>query len=790
MRSMRYMYYRPARSPFNGERVLPVIMRFEGKCQMGTKLPTASVFFFCVAAACAETVGLVSNSGFEEIDSRGWAKDWKQWPKTLSAGASVTIDGNVSRTGARSLRISQRSQSSYSRADQIVSVTPNKKYMISCWVRGKDLDPAPSAGGARLFIGRNGTGNSFQALGPGREAIGTFPWTRYEIGPVAVGEQTRLAFLPYLHKTSGTVWFDDIEIVEVTPDMTRRIEQLRVRNILLNDLALVEKACREAGDETMLGRLADVRKRVSRADLPTDLDRRHGPPFFELHREIYRILGAALARRCPDRGLLVWSVDPFVRQEHLVCPPMTIRRSGVTVHALRNDVEQVALNLTNATSEDVRATLSLSGPVSGLHVVWREVVPVELRKGILIDDALPRTLLVDREARTTVPPGMTRQIWLEIHTGPAALTLGGAIRVRWANRTEDIPLSVRVYDLAFPDKWPIYTFCYAYLPNRPLTKDRIAVATADLARHHVNAIMPQPRSQGVPDAVFGDDGALLPEKMDWSTFDATLAYSGYIDMFVLLIPPERLKAMCTAGKETVPFGGPTWEKRAGTWVRAVIAGLKKRGIGYDRMVWTSVDEPAGGSIDTARTIGRMFHRADPSIRVYSNFYRVATPGDVRRLDEETDVWAPSLDCLNEQYLPICARRDRELWAYRVQSKGTLPASVRGAFWRLFALDVKGYSFWTYTDAGADPWTPYDIDRHDYHVVYTGDPSEMIPSKRWEAWREGVEDYTLLWMLSRRGGRVPPAAKSDAARQPVTERSDAARIGRSRGRVLQALAATP
>jgi hypothetical protein len=202
------------------------------------------------------------------------------------------------------------------------------------------------------------------------------------------------------------------------------------------------------------------------------------------------------------------------------------------------------------------------------------------------------------------------------------------------------------------------------------------------------------------------------------------------------------------------------------------------------MVWTSVDEPSGGNVAAAAVIGRMFHRADPKIRVYSNFYRAATPEDVKRLNSVVDVWAPSLDCLNERYLPICRQRNRDLWAYRVQGKGTPPASVRGAFWRLFADGVKAYSFWTYTDASPDPWTPYDMDRHDYHVVYNGDPDEMIPSKRWEAWREGVEDYTLLWMLAQRGGR-PPAEEA-----PVSERSGAEAIRQSRDRLLDMLVAVP
>ena len=749
------------------------------------------MWYFCVGSAHGGETGAVSNGSFEELDSRGWAPGWKQWPQKLSVGASVTIDGNIAHTGTHSLRISQRHQGSYSRADQVVSVTPGKKYLISCWVRGKDLDPASSAGGVRLFIGRNGSGNSFQALGPGRDAKGTFPWTRYEIGPIAVGKQSRLAFLPYLHKTSGTVWFDDIEIIEVTPDLARRIEQLRVRRILLKDLALVEKACREIGDEEALRQVSASREKVSESvSLPIDLDRRRGPPFFEFHREIHRILGLALGKRHPGQDLVVWPVDPFAKQPHLVCPPATIAPGTITVSALRKDVEQITLNLTNTTTEDIQARLSLSGSVSDLHVVWREVVPVEYGEGVFLDDALPRTRLQGGEACVRVPPGMTRQIWLEIHTGEVAGMRNGAIRVQWATGAADVPLEIRVHDLIYPADWPIFTFCYAYLPIRALTKDRIEVASADLTRHHINAMMPHSWAQGVPPAVFADDGAFLPGKMEWKAFDAALAYSKQVRMFVLLHSSARLKTMFNIGEETVPFGGPVWEKRAILWVRAVIAGLRERGIGHERMVWSSVDEPSGGNIDTAVIIDRMFHRADPKIRVYSNFYRAATPEDVKRLDGVVDIWAPSLDCLDERYLPICTQRDRELWAYRVQGKRTPPASIRGSFWRLFATGVTGYSFWTYTDTSADAWTPYDIDRHDYHVVYNGDPTEMIPSKRWEAWREGVEDYTLLWMLAQRGLKVQPAASSNAAPKSVTEHSGADFIQQSRARVLEALVAGP
>ncbi|NLF17729.1 MAG: DUF4091 domain-containing protein [Lentisphaerae bacterium] len=738
------------------------------------------------AVGSAATLNLVRNGSFEETDAAGWAVGWAPWPETLAPGASVSIDENIAHTGRRSLRITHRDRSAYSRADQVVPVTPGRQVMISCWIRAADLEPVSPAGGVRLFIGRDGSGNPFRSLAP-VQTRGSFPWTRCEIGPVAVGDQTRLAFLPYLHQTSGTVWYDDIEMVEVTPDMARRIEQMRVRNLLLADLSLIERCCLEADDATARAEVAAAMTRLSEtADLPTaGLDRRRGPPFCPQHQDVHAILARALARRHPGRDLIVWRADPFARQPHLALPPMAADAGPIAVTALRHDTEQVALNLTNTTPAALPVRLALAGLDDAVAAVWREVIPVEVRDGILIDDALPRLPVADGEAVVVVPPGMTRQIWLELCTGDRTGRLDGTIQLRWQDRIAQMPLALHIHDLVFPEPWPLNTFNYAYLSLRPLTRGRIAVAAADLARHHINAIMPEHGSQGVPGPVLAPDGTLQPDRMDWSAFDATLATSGYAHTILVALSLKRLKAMFATVGETPPaFGSPAWEQRAVSWVQAVVAGLQSRGFGHDRVLWVPTDEPSGSSIDDALITGTMLRRADPGIRIYSNFYRAATPEEVRRLDPVIDVWAPHLDCLNDDYLPVCTARTRALWAYRVQGKDTPPASVRGAFWRLFETGVTGYSFWAYTDASPDPWDPYDTSQHDYHVVYDGDPTEMVPSKRWEAWREGVEDYALLWLLARRA--AGPDLTLAALRGTISERAGAEAIAAARERLLEAL----
>ena len=95
----------------------------------------------------------------------------------------------------------------------------------------------------------------------------------------------------------------------------------------------------------------------------------------------------------------------------------------------------------------------------------------------------------------------------------------------------------------------------------------------------------------------------------------------------------------------------------------------------------------------------------------------------------------------------------------------------------------------------------------YSAVYTltGAPKDVsraekiIPSKRWEAWREGVEDYTYLFMLRERiqahrgeaGARTRAAtaqrALDSAVANVLADANDPLRAETQREHVLRALA---
>ena len=149
-----------------------------------------------------------------------------------------------------------------------------------------------------------------------------------------------------------------------------------------------------------------------------------------------------------------------------------------------------------------------------------------------------------------------------------------------------------------------------------------------------------------------------------------------------------------------------------------------------------------------------------------------------------------------EHLEFFRENSKILWTYQVLGKTDAFASYRLSFWDCWDKGMTGQGFWDYADCGGSVWNPRDGKRHDYAVIYDGDPEELIPSKRWEAWREGVEDYTYLWMLREAiaEGRGTEAQRSAAQSllgelpaRVVGKRTPQA-LGEARRSLLRALAA--
>ncbi|MCJ7653940.1 MAG: DUF4091 domain-containing protein, partial [Dehalococcoidia bacterium] len=189
--------------------------------------------------------------------------------------------------------------------------------------------------------------------------------------------------------------------------------------------------------------------------------------------------------------------------------------------------------------------------------------------------------------------------------------------------------------------------------------------------------------------------------------------------------------------------------------------LKDFGIGYDKFVVHGFDETL---CDEFFEFAKFVKSIDPKIRLFANSFGKG-PKEFMRFHELIDIWdLQDSHCeRHPQWLELIKSFGQEVWTYEClgPAKANNPYSYyRLMPWRAFKRGQTGAGFWVYHDGLnyenlAVPWDdtlkPYGY----YGVIYGPQTSpvgklddSIVPSRRWEAWREGVEDYQYLFEVQK------------------------------------------
>ena len=143
------------------------------------------------------------------------------------------------------------------------------------------------------------------------------------------------------------------------------------------------------------------------------------------------------------------------------------------------------------------------------------------------------------------------------------------------------------------------------------------------------------------------------------------------------------------------------------------------------------------------------------------------------MDPYIDVWVPHLDKLTRTqsgldlaeyyktlgepvYTYTCRTNMKGQSAYRYH---------RLKPWQAAQLGLDGVFYWAYNSWRGDPWDDFDGPIADCGAIYnaTGGP---ITSRRWEASREGIEDWQIMRLVEGLARGDAPAA--DRARKLIAE----------------------
>ncbi len=752
------------------------------------RLMPLAIALSLTCSPCVAQENLCPNPGFEAVDDAGWAEGWTIWPEEPDEGAGVVIDDHVAHSGERSLRIWHESDRAYSRAQRRIEVKPGASYLFTFFVRTQDVEPAAGGMGARLYIEKSSGDRA------STRQQGTMPWTQIRVGPIEVGDASFVTLMCYLHQASGTVWFDDISVVEVTEAVARSLAQQQMQARFASDVTVVRALAVEADDQAALEQINALQERAWESELETEVDYRAGPPWFPMHVELFRVAAQVNARRLRDAGAVVaWVDDPFAAFPAAQLIPDE-RDASAEVVMCRDERDQALVKLCNLADEPMAVKVAVAPPAGdgAPAIALREVICIDPGLGgQMYGDPLPLLDLTDGRATMTLPPGVVRGVWLQIDSAGAApgdyraaLTItpaAGAPVVRQVN--------IRVLPVAMPAEKPVVTWNYSY-ENYWIMGERWEQARRDLVEHHINAYCwPHPY---LPWPVLGEDGVLQP--LDWSRFDAGLRSHDNI-RWLLLWPGFEWGENVRLKLDLEP-GSDEWRRVFVEWFTALREGLAARGFGPDRVAWYLADEPCNLARATAvQLTGEVIREIAPDAYVLANPYGAATQELLEMMDPVVNLWCPSLSMLDDEHLEFFRAGTEVFWSYQVLAKTADPfGAYRFSFWRCHDRGITGQGFWCYADAKGSNWDPYDHERAEYAPIYDGDPRELIPGRRWEAWREGVEDYTLLWMLDEAADGELTEAQQQVVAQARTavetamvERTPPA-VTDARGEVLQALVA--
>ncbi|MBO0858576.1 MAG: PQQ-binding-like beta-propeller repeat protein [Chloracidobacterium sp.] len=451
-----------------------------------------------------------------------------------------------------------------------------------------------------------------------------------------------------------------------------------------------------------------------------------------------RMLLAAIDRVKPAGPLMAQVVrNPWAQHTAMsMLDPGAVSGTPIRVRMLGNEYESAAIALTNVTAHPVTVVLRSSIPA----VVEFRTAPLVVSDttGIPQEDPLP---LMGEDQMVALGPAETREIWLTLHSrnlaaGKRRLSLRAAALERMEPPME-IPVDLEVSHVRLPERFT-YRHCnWLYLAS--ITDERVLDATIrDATEHGTNVFNIPPASVTLEcggAVVSGDNG--VSDRLIRRLPGAFFMVDGSVGL--------KWPAGCKPDAATEARG---WENAIRWYARRML----DLGLGYADYALYLQDEPGLSGKDEAfdRYVEsvRRVKAADPQMQVYTNPAGGATPEMLEPLAGLVDVWCPDLHLFRlhpAEYMRIF-KQAKAVWHYEAPSdqRRLDPLGFyRMKPWIAFQLGMQGGGYWVYSST--DYFTP-DPSRGTEYGVVCPTPRGPVTTKRWEASRDGAEDFELLTML--------------------------------------------
>lgn len=206
------------------------------------------------------------------------------------------------------------------------------------------------------------------------------------------------------------------------------------------------------------------------------------------------------------------------------------------------------------------------------------------------------------------------------------------------------------------------------------------------------------------------------------------------------------------------FGSESYTKDYQHYLADLVKHLSEKGIDLDHFALYSVDEPGGHGWDAVNKVirvGEIAHEVNPKIMIYQD-----GGGELPMFEamaKQLDVWVPPFEWLplDKPEMDVMRNHGALLWSYNCTYTSARPVGANikniNLFYEfrtaaLLALrnGSTGIGYWAYKAGSENQWSRNKLE---YSLVYPG-RTKNVTSRRWEAVREGIEDYRIVSALKK------------------------------------------
>ncbi len=477
------------------------------------------------------------------------------------------------------------------------------------------------------------------------------------------------------------------------------------------------------------------------------------------------ILRAEIYNKIYGKSYVFIPANPMeiLKEKQMYLPSEAIEKQ-IDVQLWQNEHESIAVNIINCTdtglyiSTDISSLLDSRGNILESHKTFT-VRKATCVQGSMVG-AVADALVLQGEKQITVKPGQTVQLWIDVFNPSlksgnyAAFVKFVVERINGDKLPEQIiPVNITVVPISLDYNIALETCVWAFPEVALETKNSLIEAIQDLQLHYTNIVVTHSRDMPFPQK--GTIGQVGRSEVDYSSIDRVVSRNNYARTYLFYFNWRA---------EEGDFGlfgrwmSPQWKDAFASWLTGWIKHLKETGVSYDRFALYPFDETL---CDKFYELAGFIKNIDPEIRIYANSFGRG-PKDFERFKDRIDIWCLPNDRTIEhlKWFTTIKSFGVKMWVYGA----TGPAKANSPYnyyrlmpWYAFKRGQTGAGFWLYVDYHKEKgWDDGNKSVGYYGVIYGANIQDrvdtlgesIVPSRRWQAWREGLEDYQYLYQLQK------------------------------------------